>query len=539
MAFRPNDYQQISINDEFNQLSPRTKKIVEKSWAKDFADIVFPAINEERFAVLYSENKASRSNTPVNFIVGAMMIKVMMGQSDEELLESICCDVRYKYALHTTSYEEQPISDRTLSRFRERLYNHEQNTGEKLLEDEMKALAKIYQDFMNLNSNVKRMDSMMIATSAKRMSRLEILYTVNANAVKLMHRLGADDQIPVGLEHYLSDEDRNDVIYYCKDEGVAARLDKVIEEAEKLRKAMDSDQWLEFSEYQLLLRVLKEQTDTDDEGKRTAKKNKDIESTSLQNPSDPDATFRMKAGKAYKGYVGNFVETVGENSQSLITDFELQPNTYSDSEFSKSVIKKHSATDPKVSMIVDGSYGGTENQKLAEEHNVDLITTALTGKIPDTIFADFEFNEDKTAVTRCPAGHTPEKCSYNEKTGLFRVRMGMDCCKNCPYRDNCKPTEQKRSFIIRTSTKMVQRAQYIKKLSTEEFLLLTRMRNAVEGIPSVLRRRYNIDHSPFRGLIRVGWAYALAIGGYNIKKLLRYRKNTGGCSCYAPNPATA
>ena len=29
-------------------------------------------------------------------------------------------DIRYQYALHTTSFIEQPLSDRTLGRFRER-----------------------------------------------------------------------------------------------------------------------------------------------------------------------------------------------------------------------------------------------------------------------------------------------------------------------------------------------------------------------------------------------------------------------------------
>ena len=79
MAFRPNTNQQISLEDEFNSLSLRTKKIVEQSWEKDFADIVFLAINEERLSVLYSDNNASRSNTPVFFIVGALMLKTMSG----------------------------------------------------------------------------------------------------------------------------------------------------------------------------------------------------------------------------------------------------------------------------------------------------------------------------------------------------------------------------------------------------------------------------------------------------------------------------
>ncbi len=93
---------------------------MDKSWAKDFAEIVFPAINEGRFSVLYSEN-GSRPNTPVNVIVGSLMLKEYFGLTEEELLMSIYCNVQYQYALHLTQEEKPPVSDRTWSRFRERL----------------------------------------------------------------------------------------------------------------------------------------------------------------------------------------------------------------------------------------------------------------------------------------------------------------------------------------------------------------------------------------------------------------------------------
>ena len=148
MSFKTNEYQQITLNDSFINLSPRTQKIIMNSWCKDFADIVFPAINEERFAVLYSNNNASRPNTPINFIIGSLMLKENNGLTDDELVESICCDVRYQYALHTTHLAEQPVSDRTFSRFRERLYNYEMETGTNLLEEEMLHLADIYARYM-------------------------------------------------------------------------------------------------------------------------------------------------------------------------------------------------------------------------------------------------------------------------------------------------------------------------------------------------------------------------------------------------------
>ena len=113
MSYRPNQSQQLSIFDRSLRLTERERKCLEKSWAKVFSDEIFPAIDEDRFRVLYSET-ASRPNTPVNVIVGALIIKELFDLSDDEVVENLMLDVHYQYALHTTSYEEQPLSDKTL-----------------------------------------------------------------------------------------------------------------------------------------------------------------------------------------------------------------------------------------------------------------------------------------------------------------------------------------------------------------------------------------------------------------------------------------
>ena len=77
MAFRTNSYQQLSFADSFEGLTFREQKALEHSWAKVFAEDIFPAINEEPFRVLYSSN-ASRPNTPVNVCIGALIIKELL-----------------------------------------------------------------------------------------------------------------------------------------------------------------------------------------------------------------------------------------------------------------------------------------------------------------------------------------------------------------------------------------------------------------------------------------------------------------------------
>ncbi|MGI6782310.1 MAG: hypothetical protein ACOX56_05770 [Acholeplasmataceae bacterium] len=68
------------------------------------------------------------------------------------------------------------------------------------------------------------------------------------------------------------------------------------------------------------------------------KNDKTMGSTILQNPADPDATYRFKSGKQHHGYVANFTEDVGENS-SIISDYDYQANTYSDSQFLKDTVE--------------------------------------------------------------------------------------------------------------------------------------------------------------------------------------------------------
>ena len=100
MSFVKNDSAQISFNDSIILLTKREMRFLERSWAKPFGDNIFPAINEEDFAVLYSD-MASRPNTPVNIIIGSLILKELLGLTDDEIVESLMFDVRFQYALHT------------------------------------------------------------------------------------------------------------------------------------------------------------------------------------------------------------------------------------------------------------------------------------------------------------------------------------------------------------------------------------------------------------------------------------------------------
>lgn len=107
----------------------------------------------------------------------------------------------------------------------------------------------------------------------------------------------------------------------------------VLHDAEKLLELCKGD-FDDTSECQLLIRLLKEQTIFNDNGTRRLREKKEKEKPSkvLLNPSDPEATFRKKAGGKHLGYAANLTETVGGN-QSLVMDYAYEQNIYSDSQF--------------------------------------------------------------------------------------------------------------------------------------------------------------------------------------------------------------
>lgn len=187
MVFRTNSYQQISLRDSFNGLTAREQKALENSWAKVFADELFQAIDEEPFRVLYS-NDPSRPNTPANICIGALIIKEIFSISDNESVENLMLGPQYQYALHTTSFAEQLISDKTLSRFRKRCHDYESAYGIDLLHDCITSPAAQIIKIMDISPRIKKMDSMMTAANIRRLSRMELLYTCVAKLVIYCHK---------------------------------------------------------------------------------------------------------------------------------------------------------------------------------------------------------------------------------------------------------------------------------------------------------------------------------------------------------------
>ena len=527
MSFATNSTQQLSFHDSTFSLTERERNFLERSWAKVFSEKIFPYIPEEDFSVLYS-NKASRPNTPVNVIIGALILKESLGVTDDEIVEGLMFDIRYQYALHTTSFEEQPLSDRTLSRFRARCLSYETETGIDLIHGCVTKLAKEISEFMDVTPNMQRMDSLMIAANIRNLSLLELFYTCVANLAKVMTQ--REMQLPEAQAHYVEKDDYNRFIYHNKEQDAVGRTLIVMQDAEILLSLCEGA-FDDTSEYQLLIRLLKEQTTFDDDGTRRLRDKNEKEDASrvLMNPADPEATFRRKAGRKHIGYAGNIVEAVGKKG-SVVIDYAYEQNIYSDSQFLNDHLSRQPIYDETVTLIADCAYSGENNIKAAAEHQIAFTPTNFTGKKPADIFAEFIFDETGRNLIECGDHKKPVYTHYDEHNDRCNAHFPIEDCKNCIYREQCNPRFRKSYALREISWKAVNRAKQLRYMQTGNFKEYAHFRNGVEAIPSLLRRKYHVDKIPAHGKKQTRFYFGFKIAALNLQKLLDYTNGLDRCA---------
>jgi len=504
MSFQLNNEQQMAINDALYNLTEREMKYLKGSWAETFSKKIFPFIDEDRFSVLYSDNPASRPNNPANVYFGLLILREIFNQSDEEALNALMFDVRYQYALHTTSFQEQPVSKNSLTNFRSAVYSYSQEHGIDLIQEEIESHAQAFSKILKIEGKTIRMDSLMVSSSCKKLSRLEIIYSTVARLIKAIDK---NATLAENFKPYLEEGYYNDTIYRSRDKDLNSKIKRVLKDGLKLYFLYRKDKEISNTEeFKLLARMLKEQK---------GKSSKHISPNSLQNPTDPDATYRKKGKKKHIGYTVNIVEKF-DDKHRMITGYDLQKNTYSDQKFAKDTIKK---LDKGTTALIDGAYFSEDINKKAKARGIKMVPTNLIGGGKNSNSDKFEIDEKEHLVKKCPSGHKPIHSIFKE--GSYRAHFNQKHCSNCPLRKDCLVVKQKKSYLFKVSETKLHRCQLITKMGTSEYQELARKRAGIEGILSTLRRRYKIDHLPVRGEVRVKVWLGFKISAINCKRLIK------------------
>ncbi len=503
-------------------------KLIQNGWVGYFHDHVFPVIDETSFKVLYSDNAASCPNTPVNILIGLLILKSLLNMSDDEVIQALLFDQRVQYALHTLDDDKQKISKNMLQIFRKKLREYEDKTGINLLEDEMKKLNGVIIEMSNIDKSIERTDSMMISASCKRLSRIELVYITNYMFVKVLKDNNKDIE-----DHkcYLEEGNKNDTIYRTRDVDSESKLEMLLKHSVSLYNAYKDDEDVNQSdEFLNLKRLIDDQYDSDN---KKPKDGKNIKPTSMQTPHDPEATYRYKY-KNNVGYVANITEVVDTTSKDkgknkvLVKDWDIDSNITSDKELLERQIeeKKVKNDTTEVTKIVDGAYYSDELREKAEEVNINLHPTELVGnKGKDTNLAEFKIDDENHQILECPNGNKPISCTYNEKNENITAKFSKEDCANCSHKDQCPFKEQIKVNVVRTNQKAINNAKLREERKSPEYQQISNIRAGVEGLPSLLRRRYHIDIRPARGKFYLKLAFSTSIIAINIKRANKIAQN--------------
>lgn len=522
---------QKTLFDQDQSFPDYIVKLLKQSWANDFYSLILTQIDEERFSVLYSD-KASRPNKPVNVLVSLLILKQQNLLSDEELIGSLYFDYRFQYALGLeTNNDRERLCVNTLSNFRCRLVEHELQTGENLLQQETESLAEKMAEFLSLNKSMARMDSTMIDSSCKKMTRIELVYTVIRNMVReLSHVSGL--VIPESFSPYLKKGHKNETIYKTKSAEESSKLETLIKHAHELYEWVQNQSVaLDTDAFKHLSRLLNEQSVKSEEGIVVPIEGKKLSSRILQNPSDPNATFRTKGDKNHIGNSLNLVEVHDpEKETGLIMHAELKENTYSDAQFGEDFVKEHPLSDEIDTLAVDGAYYRQETVKHADEKDIEMNFSQMTGRSvsDDYIGVDqFEIDPVTSKIIKCPQGYGPTLSIYDSEKEIYTAKFYKEHCQKCPLLAHCQVKEQKKAYHISFSENKRRTDETRAKIGTERHKELSNYRAGVEGVPSVLKRAYQLENLPVRGQERSKiWIYASIIA-QNFKRCIKHlRKMT-------------
>jgi hypothetical protein len=524
--------QQPLLISDINNLPGRTLKYLRGSWAETFRCEVFQRIPEERFRVLYDQGP-SRPNVPVNVLVGLEVIKQGKGWSDEELYEHFLLDLQVRYAVGCDNLGEGDFDLRTLYYFRNRVSKHALETGENLFKVVFDEVTGEQIKKLGIKTDMQRMDSTQLLSNIADLSRLELLVEV----LRRLHRILAEEDQANYAELFAPYTQQGAGQYAYRIKGKEAVWAHIQQVGEVLHSALSKLRpgYGESAVYQVAQRFFDENFNLVETAVK-AKINSEIEAGCLQSLDDLEASYRVKGGKAYKGYVGNVSETCHpENPIQLIVHTQTASNRTADTTLITEALPELSERTGLETIINDGAYVGPEVEKLLRQYQVNQITTSLTGTIPDHIggklaFSNFDLQFDADGnITHamCPAGQQASCIHSTASQKTFYLEFQLDVCQQCAFFQNqqCPITlerhRRRKGFSITIPKERAISSQRRRRFEqTKEEA--RRLRPAVEATIFQLKHALHGGKLCVRGAFQVARVFTCMALAANLRRINRY-----------------
>jgi len=534
---RIKDHKTRYMFDPFAHLGPKRRRMIEQSWAGLFRKYVLTELPVNLLAKRFPSGEGHPTKE-LYAMMGALLLQQMFDLTDEETVRQFAFNIEWHYALDITdnSDESAYVSLKTLWNMREIITR---DGIQDIIFD--RVTAKFIDEFKVCPEN-QRLDSMHIRSDMRHLGRIGIfvqcikkfLVNLRRHHSHLLAQLDAD---MVGK--YL-DRKQENAFSMVKPSESSRTLEQLASDLFLLvERFRGHDQVSSMTSYHLLVRVLKEQCLVDDpahKGRVTVKKNQDVASSSLQNPSDPDASYDAHKGKGYQVQLAETYSTTkesdGKRPLALITYAEAEPAHHSDAKALKPMLDQVEKQEHKPDrLLADSIYGSDDNSGYARKMNTELIAPAMgslrDGKNSGLDKFTFAANGE---VLSCPAGHTPYRLHNNTRKGRISACFQSETCDLCDQRDDCPTQHAKKGRYLRYRHKDIRLLRRRAFEQTAEFREAYRFRAGIEATNSELDRRTGVKKLRIRGLSKVGYCVKLKAAGLNIFRTAACRRRKGGFS---------
>ena len=144
---------------------------------------------------------------------------------------------------------------------------------------------------------------------------------------------------------------------------------------------------------------------------------KKVKADSLQNPNDPDATYRAKNDQKVQGYVTNITETVEEGKPNIITSVQVETAVFADCHFLQEAVENSERVTGSTieDLYADGAYQSPDNREFAKNHNaMQLKTGKMQGGCRWELIPH---DEDGLTIREIATGNTYEAVKAVTKQG--------------------------------------------------------------------------------------------------------------------------
>lgn len=504
---------------ESNEIPESTKELGEKllkddNLYKKIGDELSDIVKDEDFADMYSDTGGPALSPALLSMV--LIFQMLEKIPDRLAAAAVRVRIDWKYALHLP-LDWEGFHFTNLAHFRNRLLEH--GAEHKVFDLLLKRLI----DLGYIRKHGKqRTDSMSVLGVVANLSRLELVWetlrvtlkTIQKNNSAWLERVVPEAFLQLYLDkrtHYkLAKPEIAKELKQAGADGLwlLTQLEKAPEDLENL------------PEVKTMQTIWEQQFEWDGEYIGPRKK---LDSHGLiQSPHEPEARYRKKRDKVWRGFVAQVSETAEDKGDpNFIVDVGLTDAQESDCNALPEIQERLEERDlTPEEQYVDQAYVSGTNLAESKEKGI-ILMGPIAGEVGPKEFKMSSFDIDvEEGKATCPAEKEPLYWTEHPRSDgtINQVAHFGEECLDCPLRTRCTASKDGRTLTIHEHHDIV--VEHRKKMQSEEFWEDMKRRPPVEGTISQVARQ-GMRHARYRGQAKGNLQLIVTATAIDLKRLCR------------------